>query len=150
MVSPRDVAARVAPDMGTAAKIANLERNITPPPQLVPQAPFAVESTIPQALAVPPVQSQQVINQEPLYEHFRRIKPPEFKGSIDPLEAEDWLISLQVILNFMNLTEQEKEGFVEEFKKQFCDQMAMKAQHNEFDDLKQGDMTITEACRKFD
>ncbi|GMN69186.1 hypothetical protein TIFTF001_038240 [Ficus carica] len=109
-----------------------------------------MESTIPQALAVPPMQSQQVINQEPLYEHFRRIKPPEFKGSIDPLEAEDWLISLQVILNFMNLTEQEKEGFVEEFKKQFCDQMAMKAQHNEFDDLKQGDMTIIEACRKFD
>ncbi|GMN65340.1 hypothetical protein TIFTF001_034405 [Ficus carica] len=36
------------------------------------------------------------------------MKPPEIEGSIDLLEVEDWLTSLQVILNIMNLTEQEK------------------------------------------
>ena len=29
---------------------------------------------------------------EPIYEHFRRQKPPVFDGSPDPAEAEDWQI----------------------------------------------------------
>ena len=49
-----------------------------------------------------------------------------------------------------NVMDMNWEDFLDEFKKQFCDQMAMRDQHNEFNDLKQGDMTITKACRKFD
>ena len=51
---------------------------------------------------------QPVLNLEPLYERFRRMRPPEFEGSTNPLEAEDWLSSLQVIMEFMNLTDREK------------------------------------------
>lgn len=36
------------------------------------------------------------------------MRPPEFEGSTDPLEVEEWLASLQVILNFMHLSNQEK------------------------------------------
>ena len=43
-----------------------------------------------------------------LYEKFRRMRAPEFEGSFDPLVADEWLSSLQVILDFMNLTDQEK------------------------------------------
>lgn len=69
-----------------------------PPPQQVhlqyaahapPYAP--VEQEMPPA-PIPPAVAQGVmpiINQEPLYERFRRMKPPEFEGSTDPLEAEE-------------------------------------------------------------
>lgn len=40
--------------------------------------------------------------------------------------------------------------FLDEFNKKYCDHMAMRAQHNEFDNLKQGNMSVTESCRKFD
>ncbi|GMN63047.1 hypothetical protein TIFTF001_032125 [Ficus carica] len=51
--------------------------------------------------------AQPVVRQEPLYEKFRR-KPIEFEESTDSLEAEEWLTSLQIVLNFMDLIEQEK------------------------------------------
>ncbi|GMN64712.1 hypothetical protein TIFTF001_033766 [Ficus carica] len=59
------------------------------------------------------------------------MKPPEFEGSTDPLEAEEWLTFLQVILNFMDLTKQEKE-----FNEKFYNHMAMKVQQNEFNNIK--------------
>ena len=43
-----------------------------------------------------------------LYEKFRRAHAPEFEGSSDPLVADEWISSIQVILDFMNLTDQEK------------------------------------------
>ena len=50
----------------------------------------------------PPVQ------EDLLYECFRRMKAPEFEGTTDPIAADNWLIDIQVILDFMRLTEQEK------------------------------------------
>ena len=73
------------------AQLTQQQPQVEIPPPPVPAAP-----------AVP------VNPEEPLFERFRRMKPPEFKGSTDLLEAEEWLTSLQIILNFMNLTEQEK------------------------------------------
>ena len=132
------------------------------------------------ALNAAAVGAHPIINQEPMYVHFRRMNPQEFEGATDPLEAEDWLTSLQVALDFMNWIEIEKafcasyvlrrearywwetllmrrnvyhmnwNDFTEEFKKQYCDQMTLKAQHNEFDNLQQGNVIVTEACRKFD
>ena len=121
-----------------------------------------------------------MVCQEPLFERFRRMKPPEFEGSTDPLEAEEWLTSLQIILNFMNLTEQEKvlctsymlkkdarywwetvvlrrnvmamtwNEFLGEFNEKYYNIVCMRTQQNEFNDLKQGNMSVTEACQKFD
>ncbi|GMN66549.1 hypothetical protein TIFTF001_035619 [Ficus carica] len=36
------------------------------------------------------------------------MKAPEFEGSTNPIEANNWLIDLQVILNFLRLSDQEK------------------------------------------
>ena len=36
------------------------------------------------------------------------MRAPEFEGSSDPLVADEWLSSLQVILDFMNVADQEK------------------------------------------
>ena len=36
------------------------------------------------------------------------MKPPIFEGSTNPLEAESWLSSIQHILNFMQLNNQNK------------------------------------------
>ena len=50
----------------------------------------------------PPVQEGM------LYERFRRMKAPEFEGTTDPVVADNWLLDIQVILDFMGLTEHEK------------------------------------------
>ncbi|KAL5556113.1 hypothetical protein UlMin_038349 [Ulmus minor] len=121
-----------------------------------------------------------VIRQEPLYERFRRMKPDEFEGSSDPLVAEEWISSIQTILDFMHLNEREKvlcatyvlkkdarywwetvkmrrnvqdmtwDEFIVEFNQKYYNRMAMRAQQNEFINIKQGSMSVTEAVRKFD
>ncbi|GMN20454.1 hypothetical protein TIFTF001_047106 [Ficus carica] len=40
--------------------------------------------------------------------------------------------------------------FIQEFNDKFYNRMAMKAQQNEFNNIKQGTMSVTEAVRKFD
>ena len=45
-----------------------------------------------------------VVREDLLYERFRRMKVPEFEGPIDPIAADNWLIDIQVILDFMRLT----------------------------------------------
>ena len=45
---------------------------------------------------------------EPVYERFRRQKPPTFNGSHDPVEAEDWLKKVQRIFAYMKLEDHEK------------------------------------------
>ncbi|GMN25168.1 hypothetical protein TIFTF001_047705 [Ficus carica] len=168
MVRPRAAAARRPQE----ANLAEMNQEVPHPPAVPAQ---------PAAPAVPAAQAgQPVIRQEPLDERFRRMKPPEFEGSTNPLEAEEWLTSLQIVLNFMNLTDQEKvfcasyvmkkdarywwetvqmrrnvlemswNDFIQEFNDKFYNRMAMKAQKNEFNNIKQGTMSVTEAVRKFD
>ena len=126
---------------------------------------------------IPP---NQAASHEPLYKRFCAMKPPIFEGSTNPLEAESWLSSIQVILNFMRLNDQEKvlcasfklqnearfwwetveasrntlemswEDFKIEFNRKFYNSTAMRAQQTEFLNLKQGTMTVAEAVRKFD
>ena len=36
------------------------------------------------------------------------MKPENFEGSTDPIVAEEWLNSVQIILDFMNLNDQDK------------------------------------------
>ena len=45
---------------------------------------------------------------EPVYERFRRQKPPMFSGSPDPAEAEDWLKKIQRIFAYMGLEDHER------------------------------------------
>ncbi|KAL5565158.1 hypothetical protein UlMin_028322 [Ulmus minor] len=102
-----------------------------------------------------------VIQQEPLYERFRHRKPDEFEGSSDPLVAEEWLSSIQTILDFMHLNEREKvlcatyvlkkdarywwetvkmhrnvqdmtwDEFIVEFNQKYYNRVAIRAQQNE-------------------
>ncbi|GMN64779.1 hypothetical protein TIFTF001_033853 [Ficus carica] len=61
--------------------------------------------------AAQPVQDkgvQAATNPEPLYMRFKKMKPKEFNGSTDPLVAQGWLKSIELALNFMGLTENEK------------------------------------------
>ncbi|GMN62453.1 hypothetical protein TIFTF001_031532 [Ficus carica] len=65
-----------------------------------------------------------LVREDLLYERFRRMKAPEFEGLTcndppnvavtggyyitNPIEADNWLIDIQVILDFMGLIEHEK------------------------------------------
>ena len=47
----------------------------------------------------------QPVQEDLLYERFRRMKAPEFEGPTNPVAADNWLLDIQVILDFMRLTE---------------------------------------------
>ncbi|KAL5540692.1 hypothetical protein UlMin_043344 [Ulmus minor] len=129
----------------------------------------------------PPINNQPPIARpEPLCERFCRMRPAEFEGSTNPLDADEWLSSVQIIMNFMELNDQERvfcasymlkkearywwesvearrdiremtwEDFKAEFNRKFYNPIAMQEQQTEFLTLKQGKMTVAEAVRKFE
>ena len=108
------------------------------------------------------------------------MKPPLFEGSINPLDAEEWLSTMETILDFMELRDDEKiicatyvlrkearywwdavktrrniremtwTDFVYEFNKKFFNPTALSAQQTEFLNFKQDNLTVAEAVRKFE
>ncbi|GMN65320.1 hypothetical protein TIFTF001_034377 [Ficus carica] len=162
-------------------------------PPVAPQVPLVaaqvpvpeVQQEIPQDAEVPiaPARIQvnpPLVREDLLYERFRRMKALEFEGPTDPIAADNWLIDIQVILDFMRLTEQEKvlcasfalkkdarhwwmtvqmrrdvmamswQDFVAEFRTMYYNREILTAQQDEFTSLKQGTMTVLEAVKKFE
>lgn len=104
---------------------------------------------------------------------------PEFNGATNPLVAEEWLSSIQVLLEFVNLMDLEKilcasyvlkmdarywwetvkmrrnitemtwKDFMVEFNEKFYNQSMLKEKQNELKNKKQGNMTVTDAVLKF-
>ena len=107
------------------------------------------------------------------------MNPKEFEGSTNPLDAEEWLSSIQIIMEFMELNDQERiicasymlkresrywwetvkdriivhkmtwEDFKTEFNRKFYNPTAMSAQQIKFLN-QQGNMTVAEAVKKFE
>ncbi|KAL5560227.1 hypothetical protein UlMin_036438 [Ulmus minor] len=108
------------------------------------------------------------------------MKPKEFEGSSNPLDAEEWLSSIQLIMKFMELNDKERvfcasfmfkrearywwdsvkarrdvnamtwAEFVEEFNRKFFNPTAMSVQQMEFLTLKQDGMTVAVTVKKFE
>ncbi|GMN59077.1 hypothetical protein TIFTF001_028177 [Ficus carica] len=88
------------------------------PPQDIPVPPGTppapgIQQEVPRNVEVPLASAgiqinPPVVREDLLYERFRRMKAPEFEGLTDPIKADNWLIDIQVILDFMGLTEHEK------------------------------------------
>ena len=57
---------------------------------------------------LPPLPLPELDRMFQMYERFRRLKPEEFEGSNDPVIVEEWLNSMQIILDFLNLTDQDR------------------------------------------
>ena len=108
----------------------------------------------------------QHMRREYLCERLGKMKPPSFEGSTNPLDAEEWLSSMETILDFIELNDRERiicaafmlkrearywwesvkarrnirtmlwADFVYEFKKKFFNPTALSAQQTEFLSLK--------------
>ncbi|GMN20607.1 hypothetical protein TIFTF001_043127 [Ficus carica] len=72
---------------------------------VIPENPIAPEVPV-APVAVPPAPLVRTL--EELYDRFRCMKAPEFEGSTNPIEADKWLIDLQIALNFLRLNDREK------------------------------------------
>ncbi|GMN22523.1 hypothetical protein TIFTF001_047446 [Ficus carica] len=149
-----------------------------PVPPVVPQVP-----EVHQEIPLEPAGLQRnppLIREDLLYERFRRMKAPEFEGTTDPLVADNWLIDIQVILDFMRLTEHEKvlcasfalkkdarhwwktvqmrrnvanmdwQDFVAEFSTMYYNGEILAVQQDEFTSFKQGSMSVVETVNKFE
>ncbi|GMN65394.1 hypothetical protein TIFTF001_034470 [Ficus carica] len=174
MLRPHRMVPVNPPEPDLATVVANLQRQqetnrlreqlarVNPRPQVneVPRVPPIVppmpevQPEIPRNVEVPLAPAEVQINpplvrEDLLYEQFRRMKMPEFEGSTDPIAADNWLIDIQVILDFIRLTEQEKD-FVTEFRTIYYNGEILASQQDEFTNLKQGSMTVMEAVKKFE
>ena len=111
----------------------------------------------------------QPVQREYLFERFCNMKPPSFEGSTDFLDAEEWLATLEMIFDFMELNDEEKivcaacvlekkarywweivktrrnvremtwTDFLDEFNKKFFTPTALGVHQTEFLNFKQGD-----------
>ncbi|GMN66193.1 hypothetical protein TIFTF001_035254 [Ficus carica] len=164
------------------ANVVSPQENPVPP--VIPQVP-EVHQEIPRNTGVPlaPARVQvntPLIREDLLYERFRRMKAPEFEGPADPIEVDNWLIDIQVIFDFIGLSEQEKvlyasfalkkdarhwwmtvqmrsnvttmswQDFVTEFRAMYYNREILAVQQNEFNSFRQGSMTVMEAVKKFE
>ena len=147
----------------------------------VPAAPAPVQLA-PPALNIVPIPEALVVLPpvgEPVYERFRRQKPPTFEGTHDPAVAEDWLKKIKRIFAYMGLEDHEKvacavhqlekeayvwweyimmledgediswDRFLEHFTEKYMRSAQMKVKMWEFMDLRQGNMTVAEYTSKF-
>ncbi|GMN27827.1 hypothetical protein TIFTF001_001813 [Ficus carica] len=94
-------------------KYLSVPPEVPPVPEVQPEVRPKIQPGIPPNVNVPMAPARVQPNLPPvredlLYERFRRMKAPEFEGPTDPIAADNWLIDIQVILDFMRLTEQEK------------------------------------------
>ncbi|XP_073317229.1 uncharacterized protein [Primulina huaijiensis] len=98
---------------------------------------------------------------EAVYERFRRMKPKEFSGTTDPMIAEGWIKSIEVIFAFMMMDDDDKvrsldlatlnwEGFKEVFFPKYFTEDVSSRLTREFMVLRQGDLTVAEFVRRFE
>ncbi|XP_062086383.1 uncharacterized protein LOC133792491 [Humulus lupulus] len=89
---------------------------------------------------------------EPVYERFQKQHPPNFEGSTDPLEAEEWLRSIESILDHMRLGNEDRVSCASHLLKKDARLCAtiLVARVDEFVALTQGNSTVTEYAQKFD
>ncbi|XP_062079228.1 uncharacterized protein LOC133783592 [Humulus lupulus] len=144
------------------------------------QAPTPPTETPTPPQAPPPLAPPAVHPMEPLYERFRKQRPPVFEGSTDPLDAQDWKSSLEDIFEFMQLSDREKVScaahtlkkdakiwwevvkqtrevnqmtwaeFELVFNEKFYNEAVLTAKVSEFTRLQQGNLSVAEYARTFD
>ncbi|GMN58699.1 hypothetical protein TIFTF001_027789 [Ficus carica] len=155
-----------------------------PEPPVVPQMP-EVNQGIPRnpgVLLAPAAPAglqanPPTVQEDLLYEWFRHMAAPRFEGHTNPIEANNWLIDIQVTLDFMGLTKQEKvlcasfalkkdarhwwmtvqmrrnianmswQDFVIEFRVMYYNREILANQQDEFNSMRQGSMTVLEAVK---
>ncbi|GMN26140.1 hypothetical protein TIFTF001_040807 [Ficus carica] len=183
MVRPRRTIPVNPPEPDFATIVANLQQHSssTPSSTSVPEVQPEILRNAEVSLAPAGMQvNPPLVREDLLYERFRRMKAPEFEGPSDPIAANDRLIDIQVILDFMRLTEQEKvlcasfvlkkdvrhwwmtvqrrrdattmswQDFVTKFRTMYYNREVLTVQQDEFTNLKQGSMTVMEAVKKFE
>ncbi|GMN29746.1 hypothetical protein TIFTF001_049566 [Ficus carica] len=181
MVRIRKTAPVNPPEPDLAIVVANLQRQLLEQQQETNRLreQLAQLNQRPHVNEVPPP-ADQVPPVAPPVPDISRMKAPEFDGTTDPIAADNWLIDIQVILDFMRLTEQEKvlcasfalkkdarhwwmivqmrrdvtamswQDFMAEFRTMYYNREVLAVQQDEFANLKQGTMTEMEAVKKFE
>jgi len=117
---------------------------------------------------------------EPVYERFRKQKPPQFGGNVDPATAENWIKRIKQICNYMQLSDQERVAcavhkledeargwwevvasyddintmtwvhFLNLFHGKYLSEANLSNKVREFMNLQQGSMSVSEYTTKFD
>ncbi|XP_062076389.1 uncharacterized protein LOC133831715 isoform X1 [Humulus lupulus] len=179
-------AAQPEPPQGWEERFARMEETIQRQNaeinQLRQQAGPPVRSEAPMVSQPPAIVGLPVAENrmEPLFERFRKQHPPVFEGSIDPVQAEEWISGMERILNMMGVQGNERvvcasfmlrkdariwwevveqsrdvntmdwDGFKQVFNDKYYNSAVLAAKMDEFTKLTQGNLSVTEYAQKFD
>ncbi|XP_075473990.1 uncharacterized protein LOC142505051 [Primulina tabacum] len=83
------------------------------------------------------------------YERFRKMKPPEFEGSIDPLVALEWVKAVEAIYDYLQFDDKDQE-FKDLFYDKYFPRDVRSQKVKEFLELRQGNMSMQEYILKFE
>ncbi|KAL8114949.1 hypothetical protein AgCh_021681 [Apium graveolens] len=84
------------------------------------------------------------------FKQFQAVKPPEFKGSADPVEANTWIKEMEKAFDLVGVGAEQKTKFASYFLKSEHFSRYMKNQMEiKFLNLAQGDLTFAEYEAKF-
>ncbi|XP_058777196.1 uncharacterized protein LOC131651556 [Vicia villosa] len=92
----------------------------------------------------------------PDFRAFFRMDPPEFVGGLDSLLAHDWLAGMERVFQAIQCTEEEKEipkdwqHFKVAFLEKYFPNSVRTQKEREFQNFKQGDMSVSEYAEKFE
>ncbi|XP_028126418.1 uncharacterized protein LOC114323135 [Camellia sinensis] len=164
------------------AKIDRLERMVEALTGLVRQQQEQIQQQQRQPFPPPPpppVQMEPINNDDviTLTQKYKKLKPPEFAGGIEPLKAEAWVLETEkifevfpctdvykVLLATFTLTEEARrwwmlvrgenrdltwDRFKETFYEKYFPQCMRDRKISEFEQLKQGTMSVAEYESKF-
>lgn len=94
------------PEDSTSAQLDKMERMIMEMAETLRQQQQQQQRQQPPPPPVPPpvVQDYQAEDRTiTLTKEFKKMKPPLFKGGIDPMNAEAWVLGVESLNNFFNL-----------------------------------------------
>ncbi|XP_058775799.1 uncharacterized protein LOC131650075 [Vicia villosa] len=91
----------------------------------------------------------------PDFRAFFRMDPPEFVGGLDSLLAHDWLAGMERVFQAIQCTEEEKipkdwQHFKVAFLEKYFPNSVRTQKEREFQNFKQGDMSVSEYAEKFE
>ncbi|KAL8114667.1 hypothetical protein AgCh_021506 [Apium graveolens] len=84
-----------------------------------------------------------------MQQQFQAVKPPEFKESVDPVEANAWLKEMEKAFELVGVGTEQKTKFTELFLEKYFPRYMKNQMEIKFLNLTQGDLAVTEYEAKF-
>ncbi|XP_028109694.1 uncharacterized protein LOC114308326 [Camellia sinensis] len=138
------------PEDATSARLDRMERMIMEMADTLWQQQQQPQPQPPPPPVRPPVAQDFHVEDRTitLTREFKKMKPPSFKGGIEPMKTEAWVLAIEKLFEVFPCTEAQKV-FLELFYDKYFPQSIRDKKVTEFETLRQGNKTVVEYEAQF-